>query len=152
MRYLVLVYGNSLTKMLGHRLGSILLHKLSGKKCYMLAARDLSIPESRFEYQPAEVSVGLCGVDNQTDGKIKPVFLDPGACGRQRYENDRFSTITPQDGPKLRRDGWLEIELGEFYNEKGQEGKLDMSMMEVKGGNWKAGLIIQGIEIRPKAS
>ncbi|KAD7477437.1 hypothetical protein R6Q59_007208 [Mikania micrantha] len=211
---------------------SFWLHKLSGKKCYMLAARDLSIiwgdtprywrwisvPESRFdevaelmsvcwlevhgridtsllstntryaaylvykstphtygfEYQPAEVSVGLCGVENQTDGKIKTVFLDPEACERQRYENEyertllgrrrmgmfghlrrlgsRFSTTAPQDGPKRRQDGWLEIELGEFYNEKGQEGELDMSMMEVKGGNWKAGLIIQGIEIRPKAS
>ncbi|KAL8245968.1 hypothetical protein R6Q59_007184 [Mikania micrantha] len=44
-----------------------------------------------FEYQPAEVSVGLCGVENQTDGKIKTVFLDPEACERQRYENEYMS-------------------------------------------------------------
>ncbi|KAL8245969.1 hypothetical protein R6Q59_007185 [Mikania micrantha] len=75
-----------------------------------------------------------------------------GMFGHLRRLGSRFSTTAPQDGPKRRQDGWLEIELGEFYNEKGQEGELDMSMMEVKGGNWKAGLIIQGIEIRPKAS
>ncbi|KAK9062820.1 hypothetical protein SSX86_020010 [Deinandra increscens subsp. villosa] len=191
---------------------SFWLHKLSGKKCYMLAARDLSIiwgdtpiywrwtsvPESRFAevaellrvcwlevhgridtsllsidtlyaaylvykstphtygfgYHPAEVSVHLSGVENQTDRQTRTVFLDPEASQRQRYEHEQFAHTAdpPQDGPKCRQDGWLEIELGEFYNEKGQEGEVDMSMMEVKGGNWKSGLIIQGIEIRPKAS
>ncbi|KAK9062821.1 hypothetical protein SSX86_020011 [Deinandra increscens subsp. villosa] len=216
---------------------SFWLHKLSGKKCYMLAARDLSIiwgdtprywrwisvPESRFaevaellsvcwlevhgridtsllstdtlyaaylvykstshtygfEYHPAEVSVGLSGVENQTDRQTRTVILDPEASQRQRSEHEQIppvrgrlgmfgrlrrlgsalNTAPPrdgpkprQDGPKPRQDGWLEIELGEFYNEKGQEGEVDMSMMEVKGGNWKSGLIIQGIEIRPKES
>ncbi|KAI3796882.1 hypothetical protein L1987_39569 [Smallanthus sonchifolius] len=205
---------------------SFWLHKFSGKKCFMLAARDLSIiwgdtprywrwisvPESRFaevaelisvcwlevrgrintsllstdtkyaaylvykttphtygfECHPAEVSVGLNGIESQTESQIKTVFLDPD---RQRHEYDqtlpgrrrmgmfghlrrmgsRFNTGPPQDGLKHREDGWLEIELGEFYTEKGQEGEVEMSVLEVKGGNWKGGLIIQGIEIRPKA-
>lgn len=200
---------------------SFSLDKPTGKRCYMLAARDLSIvwgntprywrwislPESRFtevaelknvcwlevhgkintsmlstntryvsylvykltsdiygfENQPAEVSVGVHGVESQT----KTVFLDPEAS--QRYENNAgpgrrfriFSRLTRVgsrptgsahlNGPKMRQDGWLEVELGEYYNERGEEGELEMSLMEVKGGNWKSGIIIQGIEIRPKA-
>ncbi|KAL0455023.1 UNVERIFIED_CONTAM: F-box protein [Sesamum latifolium] len=52
--------------------------------------------------------------------------------------------------PKQRDDGWMEVELGEYYFKSGHDGELDISLMEVKGGNWKSGLIIQGIEIRPK--
>lgn len=52
--------------------------------------------------------------------------------------------------PRPRADGWLEIEMGKFYNGKGEDGVVEMSLMEVQGGLWKSGLIIQGIEIRPK--
>ncbi|XP_024965393.1 putative F-box protein PP2-B12 [Cynara cardunculus var. scolymus] len=198
---------------------SFFLDKWSGKKCYMLAARDLSIvwgdtprywrwisvPNSRFrevaelisvcwlevhgristamlsantcyvaylvyksalgaygfEYQPAEVSVGISGAENET----KTVFLDQEAWQRQSYERGlpgrrmgmfnrvrRLGSLpaaaTMVNGPKRRQDGWLEIELGEYWNQKGEEGEVEMSMTEVKGGNWKGGLIIQGIEIR----
>ncbi|XP_026423700.1 F-box protein VBF-like isoform X2 [Papaver somniferum] len=53
-----------------------------------------------------------------------------------------------------RNDGWMEIELGEIYIS--EDGKSDhnkevkMSLMEVKGGHIKGGLIVQGIEVRPK--
>ncbi|KAK1315221.1 F-box protein [Acorus calamus] len=52
--------------------------------------------------------------------------------------------------PCGRGDGWREVELGEFYVEEGAEGEVEMSLTEVKGGNWKKGLIVQGIEVRPK--
>ncbi|XP_010905842.1 putative F-box protein PP2-B12 [Elaeis guineensis] len=52
--------------------------------------------------------------------------------------------------PRARADGWLEMEMGEFYNDEGEDGDVEMSLMEVEGGNCKSGLIIQGIEIRPK--
>lgn len=48
-----------------------------------------------------------------------------------------------------RKDGWLEIELGEFYN-GGSEKEVKMSLREVKGNHLKGGLIVEGIEIRPK--
>nr|GEU68867.1 hypothetical protein [Tanacetum cinerariifolium] len=202
---------------------SFSLDKWSGKKCYMLAARDLSIvwgdtprywrwvsvPESRFaevaelmsvcwlevhgkidtsllskdthyvaylvyksspdvygfEHQPAEVSIGVDGVQTQT----MTVYLDPEAWQKQRHGHGlagrRLGIINrirrlgshsndgpPLNGPKQRPDGWLEIELGKFYNEKGRDGELEMRVMEVEGGNWKGGLIVQGIEIRPKAN
>ncbi|KAI3732319.1 hypothetical protein L1987_63523 [Smallanthus sonchifolius] len=202
---------------------SFSLDKQSGKKCYMLAARDLSIvwgdtprywrwislPESRFtevaelisvcwfevhgristsmlspntlyvayivfkstsethgfEYQPAEVSIGISGLESQT----KTVFLEPEGEPRRRYPvmpRRRMgmyrrghvayrNPIMPMShgngpGPKQREDGWMEIELGEYFIKEGEEGELEMSMTEVKGGNWKGGLVIQGIEIRPK--
>lgn len=203
---------------------SFSLEKWSGKKRYMLAARDLSIvwadtprywrwislPDSRFpevaellsvcwleirgkiytrmlspdtvyaaylvfkstsevygfEYQPVEVSVGISGSEIETG----TVYLDPKEGQRQRYQmvvprriglfNHRginmqmpqVITSREKEGqyPKERGDGWLEIELGEYFNTRGEDRELEMNLMEVKGGNWKSGLIVQGIEIRPK--
>ncbi|CAL5397274.1 unnamed protein product [Camellia sinensis] len=51
--------------------------------------------------------------------------------------------------PCKREDGWLEIELGEFYND-GSEDEVKMSLKEVSGAHLKGGLIVGGIEIRPK--
>eukprot|EP00268_Persea_americana_P013745 TRINITY_DN16107_c0_g1_i1.p1 TRINITY_DN16107_c0_g1~~TRINITY_DN16107_c0_g1_i1.p1 ORF type:complete len:181 (-),score=47.55 TRINITY_DN16107_c0_g1_i1:219-761(-) len=49
--------------------------------------------------------------------------------------------------PQARSDGWLEIEMGEFFNDGG-DGVVEMSFKEVRGGHWKSGLIIGGMEIR----
>ncbi|XP_022156423.1 F-box protein VBF-like [Momordica charantia] len=52
---------------------------------------------------------------------------------------------------KEREDGWLEIELGEFFSgENGTDEEVKMSLMEIKGFQLKAGLVLQGIQIRPK--
>ncbi|KAG5531268.1 hypothetical protein RHGRI_026023 [Rhododendron griersonianum] len=59
---------------------------------------------------------------------------------RPREQNGRL--------PQMRRDGWMEIELGEFYNDGGDEGEVEMRLREVRGG--KGGLIVEGIEVRPK--
>ncbi|KAK3416075.1 hypothetical protein EUGRSUZ_H01641 [Eucalyptus grandis] len=74
---------------------------------------------------------------------------------RQRFRHAGGSLmLTPAEGsgnyPKERQDGWSEIELGEFLTKEGQDGEVEMSVMETKGGNWKAGLVVEGIEIRPK--
>ena len=114
-----------------------------------------------FEYQPIEVTIGPNGDKCQT----RMVYLDPQAGLRRRLRPRRriglfsrglfagYNAMPPpskENGPKLREDGWLEIEIGEYFNEEGEETELEMCVMEVKGGNWKSGLIIQGIEIRPK--
>ncbi|CAF2015724.1 hypothetical protein YC2023_086268 [Brassica napus] len=46
-------------------------------------------------------------------------------------------------------DGWLEIELGEYYVGFDEE-ELVMSVLETREGGWKGGIIVQEIEIRPK--
>ena len=51
--------------------------------------------------------------------------------------------------PSEREDGWMEIELGEFFSGESYE-EVKMSFMEVKGYQSKGGLILEGIEIRPK--
>ncbi|PHT98988.1 hypothetical protein BC332_32136 [Capsicum chinense] len=52
--------------------------------------------------------------------------------------------------PIERKDGWLEIELGEFYNGGNGDEEILMKLMEVKGYHVKGGLVIEGIELRPK--
>ncbi|KAM0040458.1 putative phloem protein [Helianthus debilis subsp. tardiflorus] len=51
--------------------------------------------------------------------------------------------------PSKRGDGWMEIELGEFFVGEKSEG-VKMNLTEVKGQQLKGGLIIEGIEVRPK--
>ncbi|KAJ6732201.1 hypothetical protein OIU79_003346 [Salix purpurea] len=74
----------------------------------------------------------------------RPVDLFNFSC--RRYVPARES-----DGhyPKRRGDGWLEIELGDFFCMEGEDGELEMRVFD--GTNyWKHGLIVEGIEIRPK--
>ncbi|KAL5211645.1 hypothetical protein ABZP36_022492 [Zizania latifolia] len=54
--------------------------------------------------------------------------------------------------PQRRADGWMELEMGEFFNEEGEDGEARFCLTEINGGNWKRGLIVQGIEIRLKKS
>ncbi|WCJ26913.1 F-box protein PP2-B15 [Euphorbia peplus] len=52
-----------------------------------------------------------------------------------------------------RKDGWLEIELGSFYKDAGEDGdgeEMEMGLKEVTGEHLKGGLIVEGIEIKPK--
>ncbi|CAI0545760.1 unnamed protein product [Linum tenue] len=64
--------------------------------------------------------------------------------------------IDPPDGvPKPyqeRGDGWLEIEIGEFFNDIGVDDTLLCNLMETDGSFFKAGLIVEGIEFRPKTT
>lgn len=50
--------------------------------------------------------------------------------------------------PSERNDGWLEIKLGEFFTGEEDE-EVKMSFLETKGFHLKAGLVIEGIEVRP---
>lgn len=40
--------------------------------------------------------------------------------------------------------------MGQFCNKDGDDGEVHISLMETKRGTVKRGLIVQGIEIRPK--
>ncbi|VYS49291.1 unnamed protein product [Arabidopsis thaliana] len=53
--------------------------------------------------------------------------------------------------PKARDDGWLEIELGEFETREGEDDVVNMILTEVKGYQLKGGILIDGIEVRPKS-
>lgn len=53
--------------------------------------------------------------------------------------------------PEGRDDGWMEIELGEFETREGEDDEITMSLTEVKGYQLKGGIVIDGIEVRPKS-
>ncbi|CAH9051977.1 unnamed protein product [Cuscuta europaea] len=59
------------------------------------------------------------------------------------FQND------PAKLPKRRRDGWMEVELGEFFVKNGQNAEIVMSLIEINS-QWKCGLVVEGVEIRPK--
>lgn len=100
-----------------------------------------------FDYYPLNLSVGVVG----TEGSKRSAYLQPER-RRRPYRQIREEQPTPGDDvqfPNARVDRWLEVEMGEFFNEGGvDDGELEMSALEIEGGNWKSGLILQGIEIR----
>ncbi|CAI9764293.1 unnamed protein product [Fraxinus pennsylvanica] len=117
-----------------------------------------------FEYQPAEATVGISG----QVGVKRTVCLDPEGQRKHKYQivprqiflNHRMDRIYRRQGdlsseriteyPQARADKWMEVELGEFFVDGEQDLNMEISLTETKGGNWKSGLIVQGIEIRPK--
>ncbi|KAJ3678510.1 hypothetical protein LUZ60_002331 [Juncus effusus] len=52
--------------------------------------------------------------------------------------------------PKERQNGWMEMELGKFYVDKGESGEVSTGLEEISKLYSKRGLIVEGIEIRPK--
>ncbi|KAF8015422.1 hypothetical protein BT93_H1047 [Corymbia citriodora subsp. variegata] len=107
-----------------------------------------------FDFPSVKVGVGFAGDEAgklAPDGTApKPAPANPALAPAQRA----LAELAPAKGngnyPKERRDGWLEIELGEFLTKDGEDGEVEMSVMETKGAHWKSGLVVEGIEIRPK--
>ncbi|KAL8237430.1 hypothetical protein R6Q59_018511 [Mikania micrantha] len=103
---------------------------------------------------PSETSITKheCSVTNTT-------FLCPLDDQKQQFESlffmnrrrmmDKRVVEGDDRRPSTRGDGWLEVELGEFYVGEKSE-RVTMNLMEVKGHQLKGGLIIEGIEVRPK--
>ncbi|PHT33022.1 TMV resistance protein N [Capsicum baccatum] len=52
--------------------------------------------------------------------------------------------------PFRRGDGWMELKMGDFYNDAGEDGDVDARLMETRRLDEKAGLIVQGVEFRPE--
>ncbi|XP_017230636.1 putative F-box protein PP2-B12 [Daucus carota subsp. sativus] len=117
-----------------------------------------------FEHLPLEITVGIVGEESIK----RNVFVDPeGEVQRENvttpgrmdlFHNFRAAQPRPlvassvnagSQNPRTRKDGWLEIELAEYYNKEGENRELEISLWELKGQHWKRGLIIQGLEIRP---
>lgn len=87
--------------------------------------------ESRDMYQIVPRRVGIF---NQLRGRVQPA---------ERQDGEKL--------PKQRADGWQEVKIGEFSTWMDvTDGEVEMSVLEVKAGNWKGGLRVEGIEIRPK--
>ena len=70
---------------------------------------------------------------------------------REEVEGERESGGNVEE-PKERSDKWSEVKLGSFYIDDGgcDDGdEVEVAIMETRMGQWKSGLVFQGIEIRP---
>ncbi|RZS29343.1 hypothetical protein BHM03_00063062 [Ensete ventricosum] len=150
--------------------GKIQSRMLSGRRTYAAYLIFKLADWSRgLGHPPQEASVTV-GVEHSSTHVVRLQPSDSPSRVRARRNRIRFGPLVRWGAMMLeiaadqeasaaaaaevgdaRDDGWMEAELGEFYNEEGEDGEVEMSLMEVKGGHWKKGLIIQGIEIRPKA-
>ena len=114
--------------------GTIETKILSPKTTYVAyLVYKFATSRSGFEKKPVDLHVELSDA-----GRTFRVFLDPSA------NIPQFS--------REREDGWMEVKLGEFFNEHGDDGKAICSLREVDNYIPKKGLIIEGIDIRPKDS
>ncbi|TYH49962.1 hypothetical protein ES332_D10G172500v1 [Gossypium tomentosum] len=86
-----------------------------------------------FRHTPVELDVSIEGT---AAGEVRSVILDP-------------PRNMPQQA-KERVDGWLEIEMGEFFNGFENDRTVEFSLREDHDDQPKRGLIVQGIELRPK--
>ncbi|KAK3427607.1 hypothetical protein EUGRSUZ_F03790 [Eucalyptus grandis] len=106
-----------------------------------------------FQMRVFEVGAGFAGYEV---GK-RSVYLSRTKRSTLWYGINRPPVYIPLESdegddsyPKERRDGWLEIELGEFLTEDGQDGEVEMSVVDAKGNRCLVALVVEGIEIRPK--
>ncbi|KAM4069706.1 hypothetical protein ACB094_12G109700 [Castanea mollissima] len=177
---------------------SFFLDKSSGKKCYLLSARELSIiwggtsqywrwislPEAEASRFPEVAELNVVWWFD-IGGKMSTSILSPkthyaaylvyklrstasGFGGRPfkasvgtvgggeiHEQTVHLGLIVMEPNqqhasrPKQRKDGWLEIELGQFFNEGGEDDEVHFRLMEVCNYTQKTGLIVEGIEIRP---
>ncbi|KAJ3691514.1 hypothetical protein LUZ61_020678 [Rhynchospora tenuis] len=105
-------------------------------------------------FKLARNTFGLCEPFQRTIITLAGnVVSEHFVCLNTRVENPRWDNrpLPRRDVilPTERQYGWLEVKLGEFYNEDGIDGEVNISLTEIKGGHWKNGLIVQGIEVRP---
>ncbi|GMN43963.1 hypothetical protein TIFTF001_013159 [Ficus carica] len=107
-----------------------------------------------LDFLPSEISIEVG--KSRTQGQV---YLSPNE-GRKRplghaHSPNRVeplrSRLLQEEGGAIckRKDGWMEIELGSFFID-GNDKEVKISLKEVKGQHLKGGLIVEGIELRPK--
>ncbi|GLT87669.1 hypothetical protein SLE2022_057360 [Rubroshorea leprosula] len=88
-----------------------------------------------FENKPIDASFRLGGI--QVSKQIAYVDVDGG---RGAQNGEQY--------PKERGDGWVEVELGEFFNGGGELEELEIHILSYDRYA-VGGLFVQGIDIRP---
>ncbi|XP_019157051.1 PREDICTED: F-box protein PP2-B13-like isoform X2 [Ipomoea nil] len=112
---------------------------------------------------PCEMSVAVGNDDDQLETTAGTAYLrKPAEVAAKQwleyalYRNRKEKLKSRVNGGgeerqlRERGDGWMEIEVGEFFAGEENEGEVTMRFTEVNGCHVKGGLVIEGIEIRPK--
>ncbi|XP_060219288.1 F-box protein PP2-B15-like [Lycium barbarum] len=86
---------------------------------------------------PVEISLEI---GNRKE--VHTAYLDHRNGEKEKQRDQRL--------PYKRKDGWMEIELGELFNSGDEDEEVRVSLREVKGCHVKGGLVIEGTEVRPK--
>lgn len=94
---------------------------------------------SGFEYTPGDSYAGI----GEEENVIWKTYLVPEGDQEGLEKGDKY--------PMMRPDGWMEVELGEYFiDELETFGEIEMGFKETSD-SWKNGLIVLGIEMREKA-
>lgn len=85
--------------------------------------------------------------------QIRPVSLEVHFEGAEVEENGTKRVILdPPEGSLVvceeRSDGWMEVEMGEIFNELGDDGTIIFHLKQIDNFISKGGLIVEGIDIR----
>ncbi|KAJ4956906.1 hypothetical protein NE237_013689 [Protea cynaroides] len=102
---------------------------------------------------------------SRQQGREKSVFLQRPVERKRKRElpEEREANSVPvftenknpvpvDEVPQERGDGWMEIDMGEFFNKRGEYEEVEMKLVDLDNRYSKSGLIIQGIELRPKVN
>lgn len=73
-----------------------------------------------------------------------------GMFSKVGFANWDVPSLSKENGSEQRDDGWFEIEIREYFNGGGDTTELELHVVKVNEGNLKTGLVIHGIEFRPK--
>ncbi|KAL7158049.1 hypothetical protein ABFS83_02G117100 [Erythranthe nasuta] len=121
--------------------GKVELKKLLLKTSYS-AYLVFKLKEPSYGLTKATARVRFAGgAGNHPDGEVCSVFIS-----KKKRPGERG--IFPQ--PRGKR--WMEIKLGEFFNDLGDCGLghiVEASLFEIQEPNWKSGLLVRGIELLP---
>ncbi|KAL2242547.1 UNVERIFIED_CONTAM: F-box protein [Sesamum indicum] len=63
--------------------------------------------------------------------------------------NERFESRETGKLAKMRGDGWMEIELGKFYNDDSDDGEVEAWFTQISSPIGMSGLVVEGVEFRP---
>ncbi|XVF65110.1 hypothetical protein PTKIN_Ptkin09bG0220400 [Pterospermum kingtungense] len=117
-----------------HVKGKAKLKTLSSSTNYA-AYLVFKLVRDRYGFRHAPVELRLT-IEGTASGEVRRLILDP-------------RPNAPKQA-KERGDGWMEIEMGEFFNDCGGDMTLECNLQELHDDQPKRGLIIEGIELRPK--
>ncbi|PNT69423.1 F-box protein PP2-B10-like [Brachypodium distachyon] len=128
---------------------------------YMLFKHRTSYKLKHLTHLELEASVGVAGSESTRRVALRGYVDDRpgyriGQPSSREYVLPSHAAICPGKGDIVfprKRDGddWLEVELGEFHNEKGDDsGEVSMSVVDTVEGRYRGRLVVGSIELRSK--